>query len=271
MTRVQPAAVLGMGGFVSGSRGCGRLAHAPAVGHSRAEFRRRTTNRLLSRLAARVFEAFPGSFPSSAAAIQVGNPVRDSLTRIEDPRSRLGARGGDRRKLLVLGGSQGARSLNQALPAALALIPAADRPEIWHQAGAAATEVAADYEHAGVDARVTPFIDDMASAYAWADIAVCRAGALTLAELAAVGLGAILIPYPHAIDDHQRKNAQYFVDRGAAEMLTESQLSPESLSTLLMTLLSQSDRILELARVSRALDNPSAAMRVANACVELVR
>lgn len=272
LIRVRPVAVLGMGGFVSGPGGVAAwLTRRPLIIHEQNSVAG-TTNRLLARLAARVFEAFPNSFPDSIGAVQVGNPVRAALTRLEDPLVRLATRGSKaRRRLLILGGSQGARSLNETVPAALALLPAADRPEIWHQAGGSAPQVVAAYERAGVEARVTEFIEDMAEAYSWADLAVCRAGALTLAELAAVGLGAILVPYPHAIDDHQHKNAEYFVARGAAELMPEAQLSPQSLATQLGELLPQLDRLLELARVSRALDYPAAAAQVAGACLELGR
>ncbi len=272
LIRVRPVAVLGMGGFVSGPGGVAAwLTRRPLVIHEQNSVAG-TTNRLLSRIAARVFEAFPNSFPSSIAAVQVGNPVRSALTELDEPQARLTSRDvGSPRRLLILGGSQGARSLNEQVPAALALLPPADRPEVWHQAGASAPQVVAAYGDAGVDAKVVEFIDDMAEAYSWADLAVCRAGALTLAELAAVGLGAILVPYPYAIDNHQQKNAEYFVARGAAELMTETDLSPQSLADLLLELLPQSDRLVELARVSRALDYPAAAAVVAGACLEVAR
>lgn len=272
LARVKPVAVLGMGGFVSGPGGVAAwLTRRPLLIHEQNSVAG-TTNRLLSRIASTVFEAFPGSFSDVTGAVQVGNPVRKMLREVDDPIQRFANRGpAQQRRLLILGGSQGARSLNEILPQALALLPAAQRPEIWHQAGRPAAEVEAAYHAVGVQARVSEFIEDMASAYAWADLAVCRAGALTLAELAAVGLGAILVPYPYAIDDHQLSNAQFFVQRGAAQLLVEADLNPNSLSELLSKLLGQRDRIVELARVSRALDSPAAAEQVAAACMEAAR
>lgn len=272
LTRVKPVAVLGMGGFVSGPGGVAAwLTRRPLLIHEQNSVAG-TTNRLLARIASVVLEAFPGSFSDSCRAIQVGNPVRPVLREMDDPAQRFASRlPGQPRHLLILGGSQGARSLNETLPQALALLPAAIRPEVWHQAGHAAAQVREAYAAVGVAATVSEFIDDMAVAYAWADLAVCRAGALTLAELAAVGLGSILVPYPYAIDDHQLKNAEFFVRRGAAQLVVEAQLNAKTLSESLRQLLAQRDRLVELARVSRSLDYPSAAEQVAAACVGAAR
>ena len=272
LARVKPAAVLGMGGFVSGPGGVAAwLTRRPLLIHEQNSVAG-TTNRMLARIASVVFEAFPGSFSHAIGAIQVGNPVRPALRELDDPAQRFGGRlPGQARRLLILGGSQGARSLNDTLPEALALLPGGERPEVWHQAGRSAQQVREAYAARGIDATVTEFIDDMAEAYAWADLAVCRAGALTLAELAAVGLGSILVPYPYAIDDHQLKNAQYFVERGAAQLVVEAELTAETLSDSLRQLLAQRDRLVELARVSRALDYPAAAEQVAAACVGAAR
>ncbi len=270
LARVKPAAVLGMGGFVSGPGGVAAwLTRRPLLIHEQNSVAG-TTNRLLARIASVVFEAFPGSFSDSVGAIQVGNPVRPALRGLDDPVQRLASRSaGQPRHLLILGGSQGARSLNDIVPKALALLPESQRPKVWHQAGRPAPQVRQAYQAVGVNAEVSEFIDDMAAAYAWADLAVCRAGALTLAELAAVGLGSILVPYPYAIDDHQLKNAEYFVRRGAAHLFVEAELDAKTLSEALHRLLSQGDRLVEMARVSRALDYPDAARRVAAACAGL--
>jgi UDP-N-acetylglucosamine--N-acetylmuramyl-(pentapeptide) pyrophosphoryl-undecaprenol N-acetylglucosamine transferase len=205
--RRRPAAVLGMGGFASGPGGVAAwLSRKPLVIHEQ-NAAAGLTNRLLARLARVVLQAFPGTFNANFKPLTVGNPVRREIAAIAAPAERYAARSGSLR-LLVLGGSQGALALNRTVPAALALLPEEARPIVRHQCGERTIDVARDsYASNGLDVELIPFIDDMAAAYAWADLVVCRAGALTVAELCAAGLPALFVPYPAAVDDHQRANA----------------------------------------------------------------
>jgi UDP-N-acetylglucosamine--N-acetylmuramyl-(pentapeptide) pyrophosphoryl-undecaprenol N-acetylglucosamine transferase len=209
LRRRRPAVVLGVGGFVTGPGGVAAwLLHRPLVIHEQNAIAG-LTNRLLSRLARVVLEGFPNSFPPRARPQCVGNPVRREITALAPPEERL-ARRGDAVRLLIFGGSLGAARLNDSVPRALAAFAPVARPQVWHQAGERGHAQALEtYTRAGVTARVDAFIDDMAAAYAWADLVICRAGALTVSELAAVGLGAILVPFPAAVDDHQTHNARY--------------------------------------------------------------
>jgi UDP-N-acetylglucosamine--N-acetylmuramyl-(pentapeptide) pyrophosphoryl-undecaprenol N-acetylglucosamine transferase len=175
-----------------------------------------------------------------------------------------------RSRLLVLGGSLGARALNLALPQALAQLTPAQRPEVLHQCGSRGLDEAREaYAQAGVEAQVVAFIDDMAGAYGWADLAVCRAGALTLAELAAAGLGAVLVPFPHAVDDHQTRNAEVLMAAGAAELVQESELNVQRLAQRLESLLGDRTSLLAMAEAARTLAKPDAAQVIARACMEV--
>ncbi len=265
----RPDAVLGLGGFVSGPGGLAAwLRGRPLVIHEQNAVPG-LTNRLLSRVARVVLEAFPGSFPARARARHTGNPVRAALAAVPAPEARLAGRDGPLR-LLVLGGSQGARALNEAVPAALAVLPDPGAVTVWHQAGPAQLEAAREaYARAGVPVRLAGFIEDMAEAYAWADLVLCRAGAMTLAELWTVGLGAVLVPFPFAVDDHQSHNARYAAERGAAIVVPQPELSAERLARLLGELAGDRGRVLALARAARALAVPDAAERVARACLEV--
>jgi len=269
MRRRRPAAVLGLGGFVSGPGGLAAwLTRKPLLIHEQNSVAG-TTNRWLAPLAVRVFEAFPGSFPSRVRAELIGNPVRAALASEDSPRQRLEARRGARRRLFIIGGSQGARVLNETLPAALALLPPDERPEVWHQAGRLGVEAArAAYATAGVAARVDAFIDDVASAYRWADLVVARAGALTITELTMVGIGAILVPLPTAIDDHQTGNARHFVGRGAGLLLPQHELTPAVLARELSRNLTDFAGLLAMAEAARGQALKAAAARLAVACLE---
>jgi UDP-N-acetylglucosamine--N-acetylmuramyl-(pentapeptide) pyrophosphoryl-undecaprenol N-acetylglucosamine transferase len=264
----RPAAVLGMGGFVSGPGGLAAwLLRKPLVIHEQNAVAG-LTNRLLARLARVVLQAFPGSFSTAVATETVGNPVRADIAALADPATRYANREGPLR-LLVLGGSQGALTLNKVVPAALALLPAELQPVVRHQAGErtlAAAEAA--YNAHDIEVELQPFIEDMAEAYAWADLVVCRAGALTVAELCAAGLPAIFVPYPSAVDDHQTANARPLTDSGAAALIPEKELSDKSLAGLLQHWLSGRDVLLERARKSRALARPDALQRIAHYCLE---
>jgi UDP-N-acetylglucosamine--N-acetylmuramyl-(pentapeptide) pyrophosphoryl-undecaprenol N-acetylglucosamine transferase len=169
-----------------------------------------------------------------------------------------------------VGGSLGAKVLNETVPAALALIPEQERPRVRHQAGQQTLDIARRaYAEAGVAAEITPFIADMAEAYGWADLVVCRAGALTVSELAAAGVGSILVPYPYAVDDHQTGNARYLADAGAARLVSQSDLSAAGLATQLRELLGDRATLLHMAEAARARAHPDAAERIAAACWEL--
>jgi len=271
LRRRQPAAVLGMGGFVSGPGGVAAwLSGRPLLIHEQNAVAG-TTNRILGRLARRIFAAFPDSFPSGLDVELIGNPVRQAVVDLPVPEERFQARGesvGRARRLLILGGSQGARVLNRCVPAALArLIPEVEL-EIWHQAGAGIDEARTAYSVAGLAPRLDAFVDDMAAAYGWADLVICRAGALTISELAAAGVGAILVPYPHAVDDHQASNAACFVSRGGGIVIPESELDAERLAVELGTLLGNKGALARLARCARDQAQPQAARILARACLE---
>jgi UDP-N-acetylglucosamine--N-acetylmuramyl-(pentapeptide) pyrophosphoryl-undecaprenol N-acetylglucosamine transferase len=268
LRRRQPAAVLGLGGFVAGPGGFAAwLTRRPLLIHEQNSVAG-TTNRLLAPLAARVFEAFPGSFGPRARVEWVGNPVRESLTPALAPRQRLSARRAERRRVFVLGGSQGARILNEAVPKALALLPAEERPEVRHQAGRGFDAAQAHYAAAGVEARVEEFVEDMGEAYQWADLVVARAGALTVTELATVGVGAILVPLKLAIDDHQTGNARYFAQDGAGVVLTEDELSPARLASELRERLGDFDGLVAMGESAAKLARHGVAEKLAAACLE---
>lgn len=263
LRRLRPRLVLGFGGYVSGPAGLmARLLGVPLLIHEQnaiAGF----TNRILARLATRVCEAFPGAFPAAFGAVATGNPVRAAIAALPSPVARAATHGG-RPQLLVLGGSQGALALNTLLPQALARLPADARPRVVHQAGGRMLDTAAEaYRAAGVDARLEPFIDDMAAAYAAADLVVCRAGALTVAELAAAGVASLLVPFPFAVDDHQTANGRFLERAGAARVLAQSTLTAETLAAELAALLPDRERLLTMALAARALARPDAARTVA--------
>jgi UDP-N-acetylglucosamine--N-acetylmuramyl-(pentapeptide) pyrophosphoryl-undecaprenol N-acetylglucosamine transferase len=261
VARLRPAAVLGMGGFTTGPGGAAAwLMRRPLVIHEQNAIAG-LTNRLLSRLASLVLEAFPGSLPG---ALHTGNPVRRGIAEREFREPDVGFR---RPRLLVVGGSLGAAALNAQVPAALSGMEEVLRPEVWHQTGLLHLDEARKaYDEARVAVRLEPFIDDMGAAYHWADLVLCRAGALTVAELAAVGVASILVPYPHAVDDHQTANARYLVDAGAAVLLPQSDMTPQRLREHL-DLLRQPERLIAMARCARARAQPDAAARVADCCI----
>lgn len=270
LRRVRPAVVLGMGGYVSGPGGLAAwLLRRPLVIHEQNAIPG-LTNRVLSRLAVAVLEAFPGSFPGAAGALHTGNPVRADIAALPPPAARLATpRNGFR--LLVLGGSQGARALNETVPAALAMLAPRLALDVRHQAGERNLVRARDaYARHGLAVDPVPFIDDMAASYAWADLVLCRAGAMTVAELAAAGCAAVLVPFPHAVDDHQSANAHHLSDAGAAVLLPESELEPARLGALLEELAGARDRLLAMAESARRLAVPDADRRVARCCLEAV-
>jgi len=265
--RHRPSVVLGAGGFVSGPGGVAAwLLRRPLVVHEQNAVAG-LTNRVLARLADRVLEGFPGSFGRGVRAEHVGNPVRAEIAAVPPPERRYAARTG-RVRLLVFGGSQGSARLNAVVPAAVAQLPAALRPEVLHQTGQASfDETVAAYRSRGIEADVRPFIEDMAGAYGWADLAVCRSGALTVAELSAAGVGAVLVPFPAAVDDHQTRNAEFAVRAGAAVLMPEAELTPVSLAAKLRELLEAGRPALDrMARAARATAITDADRRLADAC-----
>ncbi len=257
---VRPIAVLGMGGFVTGPGGImAWMLRKPLLIHEQNAVAG-LTNRLLAPFARRVLAGFPGSLPG---AEHTGNPVRAALIGVEK-HSYTDAR---QPRLLVVGGSLGAAAFNNIVPKALAAIASGRRPEVWHQTGLKHLEAAqASYRAAGVCARIDAFIEDMAAAYGWADLVLCRAGALTVAELAAVGVASILVPYPHAVDDHQTVNARYLTDAGAAVLMPQTQVSVQTLAEQL-ALVNRPDQLQRMADKARALGIPDAARRVAERCL----
>lgn len=267
MLQHKPAAVLGMGGFVAGPGGLvAALMGKPVVIHEQNAVAG-LTNKLLSWVSRRVLEGFPGAFAQSAKVMATGNPVRLDIAGLPDPLERLADRDDEPVHVLVVGGSLGAMALNQMTPQALALLDVAQRPVVRHQAGVRNIDDArGQYAAAGVEAEVMPFIEDMAEAYAWADLVICRAGALTVAELAAAGVAAILVPYPYAVDDHQTSNGNYLAGHGAALLIQQRDLTPEKLADVLQELCTDRNRLRQMSQASRQLAKPYATAQVAAIC-----
>ena len=267
--RIQPGVVLGMGGFVSGPGGLAAwICRKPLVIHEQNAVPG-LTNRILRCFATRVLAAYPGTFAATAKVTVIGNPVRPEITQIPPPELRLHTQHALR--VLVLGGSLGARSLNRVVPSGLAHFQSTSPIEVRHQTGArdlSATSVA--YKQLQIAATTEAFISDMAAAYAWADVVIGRAGALTIAELSAVGIPSILVPFPYAVDDHQTVNAAYLSNNGAAITIRDADLSAESLAMALHEITDDRTRMLEMAQRARAASYPSAAADVAQCCLALL-
>jgi len=262
----RPDVVLGMGGYISFPGGMmAALFGRPLVVHEQNSIPG-LANKVLAGVADRVLCAFPGALKR---ATLTGNPVRPEIAAITAPENRYAERSGPLR-VLVVGGSLGAKALNDVVPRALALITGQPRPLVTHQSGEQHVDALRQaYSAAGVSAKTPAFIEDMAPAYAEADLVVCRAGATTVAEIAAAGVASVLVPYPHAVDDHQTANARFLADAGAAILVPESELSAERLAGLL----ARFDRVWlgDMARRARSLARPDATSAVAMACAELVR
>ncbi|WP_249583523.1 undecaprenyldiphospho-muramoylpentapeptide beta-N-acetylglucosaminyltransferase [Pseudomonas viridiflava] len=264
---LKPVCVVGFGGYVTGPGGlAAKLAGVPLIIHEQNAVAG-TANRSLASFASRVCEAFPDTFAASNKRRTTGNPVRVELF-LETPRQALAGR---KARLLVLGGSLGAEPLNKLLPEALAQLPVDIRPEVFHQAGKNHDEITAErYRNVGVEAQVAPFIQNMAQAYSWADLVVCRAGALTISELAAAGLPSLLIPLPHAIDDHQSRNADYLAREGAAFVMPQATTGVAEMAARLKEVLMQPEQLNSMARTARRLAKPDATNTVVDVCVEVV-
>ena len=263
---LKPVCVLGMGGYVTGPGGlAAKLSSVPLIIHEQNAVAG-TANSALAHFATRICEAFPNTFKKRKNCITTGNPVREALF-LAAPREDLALRPIN---LLVLGGSLGAEPLNKLVPAALAQIPHELRPVVNHQAGRNNDEVTRErYEGAVVQAEVVPFISDMAAAYAWADLVICRAGALTVSELAAAGLASFLIPLPHAIDDHQTRNAEFLAKQGAAVLLPQHATDADALAAQLTEVLMNKQRITTMGEQAHVLAQPDATQRVVAACLEV--
>ncbi|MCL5739332.1 MAG: undecaprenyldiphospho-muramoylpentapeptide beta-N-acetylglucosaminyltransferase [Hydrogenophaga sp.] len=262
--RVKPDVVVGLGGYITFPGGMmGVLCGKPLVLHEQNSVAG-MANKVLAGVADRVFTAFPGVLKK---AQWVGNPLRAAFTRQAAPSERFVGRTGPLR-LLVVGGSLGAQALNDIVPRALALIPAENRPVVTHQSGATQIDtLRANYQAAGVQAELTPFIDDTASAFAAADIIVCRAGASTVTEIAAVGAAAIFVPFPFAVDDHQTTNARFLVSAGGGWLVQQSDLTPEGLAKMLLN--SERTALVDIAEKAKNMQKINATREVVAACEEL--
>lgn len=271
MLRCRPSAVLGMGGFASGPGGVAAFClRVPVLIHEQNAIAG-LTNRLLFPLARTVMQGFPGTF-SGVRVRTTGNPVRNDILQLPAPRERLGERRDQPLRLLVLGGSLGALILNQVLPPALARLAKQAPVSVRHQTGPRHLEMTrARYAELGLESSgVVPYIDDMAAAYAWADLILCRAGALTVSEIAVAGVASILVPFPYAVDDHQTANARHLVDDGAALLLPQTELDSERLADLLLELHADRQRLLRMAIAARDCGRPQATREVGELCLEAV-
>ena len=271
INQFKPNVALGMGGFASGPGAlAARLTGVPLVIHEQNSVAG-TTNRILAKLAKRVMQGFPNTLKGGEWC---GNPVRPEIESLAPPQERFADRCGPV-KLLVLGGSRGALAINKLIPQALAMIDIEHRPAVRHQVGKLHLPVTEElYLQQGHDIEseqieILPFIDNMATAYEWADFVICRAGALTVAELTAAGLGSLLIPFPHAIDDHQTANASLLVDCGAAKIIQEHELTPAMLATQILAMVQNKSQRLEMAIQARSMAKKGSADRVAKVCVEV--
>lgn len=268
VNKYKPCALLGMGGFVAGPCALiGVLLRKPLIIHEQNAIVG-LTNRILAPLSSIMFTGFPIEFKKKRLEYS-GNPVRSELMRIADPQQRLKERS-QRKRLLIIGGSQGSAALNKTVPQAIKIISESLPVDVWHQSGVSGREgVVRAYQQVSTEVKVEEFIDDVDKAYAWADLVVCRSGAITLAEIATVGLGSVLVPYPHAVDDHQTANARSYVTAGAAYLMTETDLTAAKLAEILTSVLTDSDQIMKMACASKQLGQFNASKRVADACMHV--
>ena len=266
--RVRPDVLVGLGGYITFPGGLmGVALGKPLVLHEQNSVAG-MANKVLAGIADRVFTAFPNVLPRARKVQWVGNPLRAAFTQYPDPAARFAGRSGPLR-VLVVGGSLGAQALNEVVPKALALIPADQRPLVTHQSGTKQIDaLRANYQAAGVQAELLPFIDDMARAYAEADLVICRAGATTVTEIAAIGAAALFVPFPHAVDDHQTSNANFLVDQGAGWLVQQRDLTPEGLADLLQK--TERPALVQRAQKAKTMQKTHAVEDVVAACEELV-
>lgn len=265
--RVKPDVLVGLGGYITFPGGMmGVALGKPLVLHEQNSVAG-LANKVLAGVADRVFTAFPGVLPKARNVSWVGNPLRTAFTQSLAPADRFAGRVGPLR-VLVVGGSLGAQALNDVVPRALALLPIAQRPIVVHQSGAKQIDaLRANYATAGVEAELVPFIDDMAGAYTEADLVICRAGATTVTEIAAIGAAALFVPFPHAVDDHQTNNARFLVDQGAGYLIQQCDLTPEKLAEMLQK--TERSALVEVAQKAKSLQKLDATERIVAACEEL--
>lgn len=273
--KIKPEVVVGFGGFASGPGGvAAKILGKPIVIHEQNAVAG-TTNRLLSKISTKVLAAFSGAFASAQTRVEVvGNPVRALIANLPPPVERYQVRDSHNEPLhlLVLGGSLGAKAINELVPQAIAKLPITERPIVHHQSGKNHIEATiANYMQHQVNAKVDAFVDDMAAAYAWADLVVCRAGALTVSELMAAGVASLMIPLPSAIDDHQTHNAAVLVRANAGLVMAQQDLTAEKLAVILLNQLHERDNLQHMATNARSLALPQSAETVANICVEVAR
>jgi UDP-N-acetylglucosamine--N-acetylmuramyl-(pentapeptide) pyrophosphoryl-undecaprenol N-acetylglucosamine transferase len=269
LKQLRPNIIVGFGGYASGPGGIAAwLLGIPLIVHEQNAIAG-MTNRILAKVAQVVLQAFPNTFGKQVAAHTIGNPIRKALCTLSDPEERMQNRHKPWR-LLVMGGSRGATALNKAVAEGLALIPEESRPEVWHQTGDAHYIMTQSYYQAnGVVAKISPFIEDMAEAYTWADLVVCRAGALTISELAVVGIGSILVPYPYAVDDHQLINAKFLAQAKAAIVVAQAEFSAERFVAIYQTLIDKPGALLKLAQAAYQVRQLNAVQEIINYCEQL--
>jgi UDP-N-acetylglucosamine--N-acetylmuramyl-(pentapeptide) pyrophosphoryl-undecaprenol N-acetylglucosamine transferase len=262
--RHRPDVVLGMGGYITMPGGLmAAILRRPLVIHEQNSIAG-MSNKVLAKLSTRVLSGFPDVLNGTQWC---GNPVRADIAAVAEPQARFANRSG-KLNVLVVGGSLGAQALNEALPKALALMSEAERPNVLHQTGKKHLETVQKlYEQAGMNADIRAFLDDMAQQYANADVVICRAGALTIAELAAAGVASVLVPFPYAVDDHQTYNARFLSEQGAAVLLPQTELNAEKLAQLLREM--TREKLLAMAQAARNLAKPDATQQVVRVCAEL--
>ena len=269
LRRVKPNVLVGMGGYITFPGALmGVATGRPLVLHEQNSVAG-MANKVLAGFAARVFTAFPGVLAKARQVRWIGNPLREPFLHQPPPAERFAGRSGPLR-LLVVGGSLGAKALNDIVPQALALLPAGQRPRVTHQSGSKQIDaLRANYAAAGVEAECVPFIDDMAQAYADADLVICRAGATTVSELAAVGAAALFVPFPHAVDDHQTANARFLVDQGAGSLIQQRELTPEKLADVLQK--TERSALVMQGQNAKKMQKIDAVVEIVKACEELAR
>ena len=269
LRRVKPNVLVGMGGYITFPGALmGVATGRPLVLHEQNSVAG-MANKVLAGFAARVFTAFPGVLAKARQVRWIGNPLREPFLHQTPPAERFAGRSGPLR-LLVVGGSLGAKALNDIVPQALALLPAGQRPRVTHQSGSKQIEaLRANYAAAGVEAECVPFIDDMAQAYADADLVICRAGATTVSELAAVGAAALFVPFPHAVDDHQTANARFLVDQGAGSLIQQRELTPGKLADVLQK--TERSALVMQGQNAKKMQKIDAVGEIVKACEELAR
>lgn len=269
LIKYRPVAVLGMGGFASAPGGVAAwLMRIPLCVHEQNAIAG-LTNRLLAPLAHTIMQAFPNTFAKSVKARTTGNPVRRDIIESSSPEQRFKERADDRLRLLVVGGSLGSQVLNKVVPETLSILKGEVHCRVKHQTGSQHLEpTRLYYQSLNITAELEPYFKDMATVYAWADLVLCRAGAMTIAELTATGVASILIPYPYAVDDHQLANARYLSDRDAAILILEADFSAANLAVLLKKLFVDRAARMEMANLCLSLSRPAATRQVADLFIE---